>query len=90
MKVEIQNIDSSNCKGYHVYADSKMLSTPKVSMNTREWDDNEIEHLIGQNNYLQFEQGKYTFNLPTWKIRLIEGKQTAKTREQLLFISKFF
>ena len=89
MKVEILNIDASGCKGFNIYADNIMLSKPTVGMNPREWSEDEIESLLGQSLYKKIENGQFTFTLPTWKIRLIEGKKAAKTREQLLFISQF-
>ena len=88
MKLEI--LSSTNpAKGYNLYVDNKALSKPNGGMFPRDWDEDEVSKLIGETNFNKFLNGKYLFEVPAWKVNLIEGKRAASTREQLLFISQF-
>jgi hypothetical protein len=91
MQVEIYS-PSHPANGYEVYikGTTKRLRTYTTSMFPSNWDEDEICKLLGETDYKRFEEGHYLFNLPNWKIGILEGTQPAKTREQLLFISQFF
>ena len=89
MNLEIQNIDISGAKGYQVYANGKKLSKVQSGMFPFDWSEDELMSLLGS-KYDSFCNGRYLFNhFPAWKIKLIQGKQAATTREQLQFISLF-
>jgi hypothetical protein len=72
------------------YDGNKMLRNPQSFMFPLQWDDEDIIKLIGESEYDKFQDGsKYEFDIPAWKVRIIECKHVPKNREQLLFSSQF-
>jgi hypothetical protein len=88
MKIVI-NAPSHPANGYEIIVEEKHLINPNSWMRPREWDESEISDLLTERQYQLFEDGKYEFDVPTWKIRLIQNEMAPKTREHLLFISQF-
>lgn len=66
MKIEIQNNDFSGVYGYNIYD----LNNRKLIHNynnhfisQRYFDDEDVLKLLSPNQYAQFEQGKYEFDV---------------------------
>lgn len=90
MKIEI-NAPINPAEDYTIYTEEgKRLTQPRGGIFAHYWDDGDVEMLIGEKDFNKFQAGKYEFNIPAWKVRLIEGKTAAKNNEQLKFISQFY
>lgn len=89
MKIEIHSpVDPSNDYWIYISGTQKRL-THGYGVFRHQWDDDDILKLLGESQYKQFEAGKYTFDLPSWKVNILEGRHVPSNREQLLFSSQF-
>lgn len=87
MKISIVNDDMSGQSGHKIYIENKSIQNGNAKgFRTREFSEDEILHLIGGKNYTKFENGKYEFDVPKWKLDIVSGLgvKTA-TREQNIF-----
>lgn len=87
MKISIVNDDMSGCSGHKIYVDNKSIQNVNAKgFKTREFSEDEIFHLIGEKNYAKFENGKYEFDIPKWKLDIVSGNGLKNaTREQNIF-----
>ena len=74
MKIEISQIDLSATRGYNIWYDDKPLRNYRQSIFVRDFDEDEILYILGDKEYAKFEEGKYIFNIPKWKIYAIIGE----------------
>lgn len=65
---------------------NKSVKNSHSGMFRSDFDEDEISYIIGEKNFDKFENsGKYEFDIPAWKIKVIEDNFVPKTREQMVF-----
>lgn len=72
MKVEFSSIDQSGTFGCAMSLDGKTIRNAKHKMGWGDFSDDEIELLIGPAAFKQFQNGKFTFDVPKWKINVAQ------------------
>ena len=87
MKIQICQI-SNPSKEYNIYKGAKKLNNVKSFMFPYDFTEEQIE-LILDNQYSKFNEGKFEFDIPNWKIDAIQGLLNPKTNEQLRFITQY-
>ena len=87
MKI-VNNGGASDCS---IWIEGKRISRPDAKLNcfAHIWDDSDIEKLLTESQYRQFEAGKYIFDIPAWKINIITCNGFPRNKEQLLFSTQF-
>ena len=65
MKIQINSEDMSGCNGYTVWNldNNTLIENHTRNINKRYWDDADIEALLNEKQYNQFENGKYVFTV---------------------------
>lgn len=91
MKITICNNQPTN--DLTVWANGRTIIRPNAGLMGRYWDESDIEKLLTEKQFQEFENGKCDFNIPDWKINLLTGKSFVgygmNQRDRLLFISQF-
>lgn len=87
MLIEINNVQPTN--DLLVYAEGNQISRPPYGMLSHFWDESDIEKVLTESQFKKFETGQYQFEIPAWKVRILQGRHVPKNREQLLFSSSF-
>jgi hypothetical protein len=88
MKIEIISPLAPFTHGYEIECNGKRLHNVNAGMHPKEFSEEEIEFLLG-GDYTKFEQGKYQFNIPKWKLDAIEGKMLTTDRYSLVFATEY-
>ena len=76
MKIEIVNIESSNCSGCNIFLGQKRLQNsnkPFNGLKSSDFSNDEIYFILEDKQFKNFENGKYIFDVPKWKIDIITG-----------------
>jgi len=84
MKIEITN--EGDCNGYHIYesgTNRPMRNFRRNFIRLYDFDDDDIENLLGCKAYKTFVNGKFTFNVTKSHLQLITGERLASTRQEL-------
>lgn len=84
MKIEITNEGPEN--GYHIYesgSNRPMRNFRRNFIRLYDFDDDDIENLLGGKAYKAFENGKFTFSVTKKHLQLITGERFATTRKEL-------
>jgi hypothetical protein len=89
MKIEILAPQPPFSRGYNINKNGKKIQNINSSLFPIDFSEDEIEFILGDKDYEKFENGKYTFDVPAWKLNIVAGEQACKNREQLLFYSEF-
>lgn len=53
------------------------------------WSDEELEALLGRENFDKLQAGKYQFNIPASRVKLITGERPAKSRADLQLLTDY-
>ena len=89
MKVEIRS-PFHPADGYTIinHSDNKKLINGNASLHPTHFTDEEIIYILDGPDgwqYKSFIEGKYTFDLPAWKIKAIRGENISPKKECVLF-----
>lgn len=87
MKIEINHVQGT--EDLTIHADGKRLTRPINSMFSHLWDESDLEKLLTEAQYRQFEKGKYEFNIADWKVKIIQGRHVPTNTQQLIFSASF-
>ena len=85
MKIEIVGSDFSATRGFRILKNGVAINNRNGKMFKKDFDESEIELIIGSSNYLKFENGQCCFDVEAWKINIVSDTKQAKDRQQLLF-----
>lgn len=88
MQIEI-NASINPAEDMTVYCEGKRLSQPTAGIFSHFWDESDLCKILTEKQIKEMEAGKYTFNVPTWKIRLLQGKRAAKDNTELRFLMQW-
>lgn len=88
MLIEI-NTSVNPAEDMTVYCEGKRLSQPTTGIFSHFWDKSDLCKILTEKQIKELEAGKYTFNVPTWKIRLLQGKRAAKDNTELRFLMQW-
>lgn len=72
---------------YSIYAEGQRISTPRTGVFSNQWDESDISYLLSDRQFKKFEAGEYCFQIPTWKIRLLQNRRAAANNTELRFLS---
>jgi len=87
MKISIENDDLSGCSGCKIYLNGKPIqNVNSKGFRQKEFSEDDIFKLLGEKKFNMFENGKYEFDIPKWKLDVISGNGLKNaTREQNIF-----
>lgn len=88
MQIEI-NASINPAEDMQVYCEGKRISQPTNGIFSHFWDESDLCKILTEKQIKELEAGKYTFNVPTWKIRLLQGKRAAKDNTELIFLMQW-
>lgn len=88
MQIEI-NASINPAEDMTVYFEGKRLSQPTNGIFSHFWDESDLCKILTERQIKELEEGKYQFNVPTWKIRLLQGKRAAKDNTELKFLMQW-
>jgi len=88
MQIEI-NASINPAEDMTVYAEGKRISQPTNGIFSHFWDESDLCKILTERQINELESGKYQFNVPTWKIRLLQGKRAAKDNTELRFLMQW-
>lgn len=88
MKIEI-NCPVNPTEDMTVYCEGKRVSQPTNGIFAHYWDESDLSKILTDTQMKQLEGGKYAFNVPTWKIRLLQGTRAAKDNTELRFLMQW-
>ena len=83
MKVEIY-APINPSRGYTIHSESGRLKNRNGNMFPEDFSEDEVAIILGE-KYQSFEDGRYMFNLPVWKIKAIQGLNNPQNNEQIKF-----
>ena len=72
-----------------VYAEGKRISQPTNGIFSHFWDESDLCKILTEKQIDDLEGGKYQFNVPTWQIKLLQGKRAAKDNTELRFLMQW-
>ena len=82
MKIEIIEPQPPFTRGYEIRYNGKRATNVNEKMFQYDFSEYEIFYLLGEKEYKKFENGKYEFNVPVWKLNAISGCFVAKDSYQ--------
>jgi len=88
MLIEI-NTSINPAEDMTVYAEGKRISQPTNGIFSHFWDESDLCKILTEKQIDELEGGKYQFNVPTWQIRLLQGKRAAKDNTELRFLMQW-
>jgi len=88
MKIEI-NSPISPCYGMTIYCEDGRLSQPTNGIFSHFWDEGDLCKILSEKQIQQLENEKYEFEVPTWKVRLLQGKKAAKDNTGLRLLMQW-
>lgn len=88
MKIEI-HAATDPAHDMIVRAEGKTIHQPYSGIFSLWWDIDDLSKLLSDKQIENLIAGEYVFNVPTWKIRLLQCQKPATTKEQLVFISQW-
>jgi hypothetical protein len=88
MQIEI-NASINPAEDMTVYAEGKRISQPTNGIFSHFWDESDLCKILTEKQVKELEEGKYQFNVPTWQIRLLQGKRAAKDNTELRFLMQW-
>jgi|694.fasta_scaffold89439_3 hypothetical protein len=70
---------------YNIWIGNKKVRNIRANLNSFAFYDDDIENLIGENNYKKaFQDGKFIFEVSKKHLDLISGERSAQTKAELL------
>lgn len=88
MKIEIHS-SINPAEDMTVYCEGGRLSQPANGIYSHFWDESDLSKILDEKQMNDLENGKYEFNIPTWKVRLLQGKRAAKDNTELRFLMQW-
>ncbi len=88
MKITIHTPINPAC-GYEITTEEKAIRNMNSNMFPRQFDESDLLTILGEKGFEKFEDGKFIFDVPVWKIKAIEGILNATKNFQLRFIEEY-
>jgi hypothetical protein len=85
MKIHIIAPEPPFTRGSQIRANGKTIQNIKAGVFPNDFDEAEIEFLLGAQLYEKAQNGQYEFDIPKWKLDVVSGNNNSAKREHLIF-----
>lgn len=72
-----------------IYCEGKRLSQPTTGIFSHYWNESDLSKVLTEAQIKELEGGKYAFDVPAWKIKLLRGQKAAKDNTELKFLMQW-